>query len=104
MKKTLHILLAALFVLSFVTHAYSDETALFSTVAPDALIVFDLSGSMSWNPAGGTDIWGDSTCAGSFYSSSGAGHETNCSRLAIAQRTLFGVLDDNQDGTINTQD
>ncbi len=82
----------------------ADETALFSTVAPDALIVFDLSGSMSWNPSGGTDVWSNASCAGSFYPTSGEGHDTNCSRLEIAKRTLFGIFDDNQDGEINSSD
>jgi hypothetical protein len=98
------ILLAALMSFIGCPAAVADETALFSTVAPDALIVLDLSGSMSWNPAGGNDVWGDSACAGPFYSTSGAGHETNCSRLEIAKRTLFGVFDDNQDGAIDKLD
>ena len=51
-------LLAALMSFVVCPQAVADETALFSTVAPDALIVLDLSGSMSWNPAGGTDIVG----------------------------------------------
>jgi len=97
-------LLAALMSFIGCPAAVADETALFSTVAPDALIVLDLSGSMSWNPAGGNDKWGDAACAGPFYSTSGAGHETNCSRLEIAKRTLFGVFDDNQDGAINKLD
>ena len=98
------ILLAALMSFIGCPAAVADETALFSTVAPDALIVLDLSGSMSWNPAGGNDVWGDAACVGPFYSTSGAGHETNCSRLEIAKRTLFGVFDDNQDGAINKLD
>jgi Tfp pilus tip-associated adhesin PilY1 len=73
-------------------------------VAPDALIVLDLSGSMDYNPAGGSNIYGDSTCAGPFYSSSGTGHRTDCSRVAIARRAVFDVLDDNGDGTINSAD
>jgi hypothetical protein len=82
-----------------------DETALFTTTtAPDALILFDLSGSMDWNPAGGTNIWGNSSCSGTFYSSSGTGHNVDCSRLAIAKRTVFNILDDNNDNTINSTD
>lgn len=82
-----------------------DETALFSTsVSPDALIVLDLSGSMDWNPAGGNNIWGSSSCSGTFYSSSGSGHNTNCSRIAIAKRAIFNILDDNNNNTINSSD
>lgn len=89
----------------FIPNAYSDETALFFTsVKPDALIVLDLSGSMNWNPAGGNNIWGDASCNGPFYSSSGTGHTTNCSRLAIAKRAIFDLLDDNNDNTINSSD
>jgi len=81
------------------------EEALFTTsTAPDALILLDLSGSMDWNPAGGNNIYGNSSCSGTFYSSSGTGHTTNCSRLAIAKRSIFNILDDNNDGTINSSD
>ena len=74
------------------------EEALFTTsTAPDALILLDLSGSMAWNPAGGTNIWGNTSCSGTFYSSSGTGHTTNCSRLAIAKRAIFDILDDNDE-------
>ena len=103
---TIFLLVALMCFIGF-SPAVADETALFSTVAPDALIVLDLSGSMNWNPVGGTgsnDIWGDAACAGPFYSSSGAGHSTDCSRVEIAKRTIFGVFDDNQDGVINSSD
>ena len=56
----------------------------------------------------GDAIWGDSTCAGPYYTSSGTGHTTNCSKVAIAKRAIFNFLDaDNgsstgtPDGTIN---
>jgi Tfp pilus tip-associated adhesin PilY1 len=116
-----------------------DETALFTSVAPDALLVLDLSGSMNWTPAGSTMYisssyscgtstipyyadsatdhskactidsgsvpkYSDSTCSGPFYYSSSGTHTTNCSRLAIAKRAIFSILDDNQSGTINSQD
>lgn len=83
----------------------TDEEALFSSsLAPDALILLDLSGSMKWNPAGGDDKWGNTSCSGTFYSKSGTGHSTNCSRLAIAKRAIFSILDDNGDNTINSSD
>lgn len=59
-----------------------DESGLFTTVAPDALIVLDLSGSMRWTPAGEvmythTDNQCDSTTA-RFYSDYGTGHTKAC--------------------------
>ncbi|MDD5233758.1 MAG: hypothetical protein PHG91_10230, partial [Syntrophales bacterium] len=103
-RKKIAALSAVLIVFGFAASLQADETALFTSVAPDALILLDLSGSMAWNPAGGNNIWGNSTCTGTFYSSSGAGHDTNCSRVAIAKRALFEILDDNGDGTINSSD
>jgi hypothetical protein len=83
----------------------TDEAALFtSSLSPDALIILDLSGSMDWNPAGGTNIWGNSSCSGTFYDWSGSSHTTNCSRLAIAKRAIFGILDDNGDNRITVAD
>jgi Tfp pilus tip-associated adhesin PilY1 len=83
----------------------TDEAALFtSSLAPDTLLILDLSGSMDWNPEGGTNIWGSSSCIAPFYSLSGIGHTTNCSRLAIAKRAIFGILDDNGDNKITAAD
>jgi len=86
----------------------ADETALFTTsVAPDAMIVLDLSGSMDFNPTGDTDtskIWGNASCNGTFYTSSGTGHTTKCSKLDIAKRAIFDILDDNGDLTIDSTD
>ncbi|GER94903.1 hypothetical protein A45J_2669 [hot springs metagenome] len=79
--------------LIFSGNVYSDETALFTTVAPDALIVLDLSGSMNWNPAGGTATSTSLPCTSS-----------SCSRLAIAKTAIFNILDDNNNGTINSSD
>jgi hypothetical protein len=81
------------------------EEELFSTsTAPDAMILLDLSGSMAWNPAGGTNIWGNSSCSGTFYSSSGTGHTTDCRRIQIAKRAVFSILDDNNDSKIDSAD
>jgi len=83
----------------------TDEMALFSSsLAPDTLIILDLSGSMDWNPEGGSYIWGNSSCTAPFYSSSGTGHTTNCSRLAIAKRAIFGIFDDNGNNSITSAD
>jgi hypothetical protein len=86
----------------------ADETELFTTsTAPDALIILDLSYSMEGNPSDGTDttnIYGNTSCSGTYYSSSGSGHTTNCRRINIAKRTIFDILDDNDDNTINSSD
>ncbi|MBI5213578.1 MAG: VWA domain-containing protein, partial [Nitrospirae bacterium] len=93
----------AIFVLLLSVNSYADETALItSSVNPDALIVLDLSGSMDWNPAGGSNIWGNSSCTGTFYSSSGTGHTYRCSRVAIAKRAICAMLDDNNDGCLDS--
>lgn len=83
----------------------TDEMALFtSSLSPDTLLILDLSGSMDWNPEGGTNIYGNSSCSGTFYSSPTTGYTTNCSRLAIAKRAIFGILDDNGDNSLTAAD
>lgn len=84
-----------------------DESALFTSIAPDAMIVIDLSGSMKWNPAGDSyDIYGNSTCSGTtFYDNTyHSGYTTLCTRYAIARRSIFSILDDDGNGTINAAD
>ncbi len=84
-------------------------------MAPDALILLDLSGSMAWNPAGDDKPYGNSLsctadtthctgsgCSGGFCGSSKTNCSVNCSRLAIAKRAIFDILDDNDDDTINS--
>jgi hypothetical protein len=128
------------FALLFCPPAHADETALFSTIAPDALIILDLSGSMNWTPYGETmytatgvdcfastsDLfygesgaghtqactimsgsvpkYGDATCMGPFARTLGIAGTTDCSRVAIARRTLFDILDDNDSNTITSAD
>ena len=94
-----------------------DEQDTFLSVSPDALIVLDLSGSMAWNPAGGDNEYGSSNsctpdtikcsgsgCSGGYCSSSKTNCSVNCSRVEIAKRALFSVLDDDNNNTINDQD
>jgi hypothetical protein len=90
---------------------YSDQ-ALFSSVAPDAMIVLDLSGSMRWNPRGEYDSsqeplrrFGNDTCSGeSFYSTPQPGFTTDCARYLIAKRAIYKIIDDNKDGVIDVKD
>ncbi len=135
------VFIAGLLLSGSAAFGQDDETALFTTLAPDALIVLDLSGSMNWTPAGQVmytldggscdstthAFYGESTtgyskactidaygtvprysnasCSGPFYrTNDNAGYTTNCSRLAIAKRALFDVMDDNDSGTINRDD
>lgn len=49
-------------------------------------------------------VYGDSSCTGPFYISSGTGHTTDCRRVMAARRAIFSILDDSDDGTINSQD
>ena len=48
--------------------------------------------------------YGDSNCNGPFYKTSGTGHTTNCSKLYIAKRAIFDILDDTNDGKISSKD
>ena len=105
----------------------------FTSVAPDALIVLDLSVNMTKNSAGGTNTWGsteactatataaaacspgiaDTTDPNYGFSNNTSG-DTNykgttgcnidCSRLGIAKRAIFDILDDDNNGTIDNQD
>ncbi len=75
----------------------TSEVGLFTAVAPDAMIVLDLSGSMKWNPPGDHDAYNyptkqysNSTCSGPFYDDQSVpGYTTYCSRFEIARKTLF---------------
>ncbi len=101
---------------TFAQSTTADDSATFISVAPDALILLDLSGSMAWNPAGGSSTYGSSSCAadtancsgadcsGGFCSSSKTNCSTDCSRLAIAKRAIFNILDDDNNNTIDIQD
>ena len=90
----------------------TSDQALFSGVAPDAMIVLDLSGSMRWNPRGEVDSsqeplrrFGNDTCSGeSFYSTPQPGFTTDCARYLIAKRAIYKILDDNKDGVIDVKD
>jgi len=50
--------------------------------------------------------YSDASCSGPIFylNNSHTGYTTDCSRLGIAKNTLFNLLDDNGDKTINTQD
>ena len=48
--------------------------------------------------------YSDAACNGPFYLTSGTGHKTDCSRLAIAKNAIFDILDDTDDGKIDSKD
>jgi len=140
-KGLLFLLLLAL-IFFFPSSAYTEESALFTSVAPDTLMILDLSGSMYWAPAGeymyyewdddedvwsfyaspgGPDHyidheyyinpygtvpkWSNETCTGPFYWDYPiSGFTTNCSRLAIAKRAIFDILDDTNDNSVDGDD
>lgn len=54
--------------------------------------------------ASGWPKFSGSTCIDPFYKTSRTGNTTDCSRLAIAKRVIFDVLDHNNSGNINSQD
>ena len=122
-KKTIQFIvgISIIFLLNGIGNATNPETAeeaLFTTsVAPDALILLDLSGSMDWNQAGDDKPYGNSLsctadtahctgsgCTGGFCGSSKTNCSVDCSRLAIAKRAIFDLLDDNDDNIINSSD
>jgi hypothetical protein len=140
MRKLAFLSIVTVFLFLSALPVRADDTVLFTAnVSPDALLMFDLSGSMGANPGGdynyqvsyignpddnctdtytyptyhashpyqcasGGYIWGDSACNGPFYYSSGGGHSTNCSKLAIAKRAIFDLLDDNNGGSLTGAD
>jgi type IV pilus assembly protein PilY1 len=141
MRKFAFLAILTVFIFLNAIPLHADDTVLFTAnVAPDALIMLDLSGSMGQNPGGeynyqasyvaneddpctdtetwGTSgsghthkcaavegqIWGDSACNGPFYTWSGGSHKTDCSKLAIAKRALFNLLDANGGGKLSKAD
>jgi len=139
-KFFLPIILGSFLLLGVKAHA--DETSLFTSMTPDALIVLDLSGSMNLTPAGGmmyinpasgacgtingpfypdsvspytspcliessgtVPRYSNTSCTGPFYkNTSVSGYSTDCSRLDIAKRAIFTVLDENNSGTVDKSD
>jgi len=66
---------------------FGDESEIFTLdVAPDALIVLDLSGSMNWNPAG-------KSCS-----------SPGCKRIDMAKSAINRILDYNQDTIVDVAD
>jgi hypothetical protein len=56
------------------------------------------------DPYGTVPKFGDAACLSPFYRTSGTGHTIDCSRIAIAKRAIFNVLDDDNNGTVNADD
>ena len=66
------------------------------------------SKSCNIDPYGTVPKYGDATCSGPFYRTQrtidGVEYRTDCSRIGIAKRAIFNVLDDDNNGTVNTDD
>jgi Tfp pilus tip-associated adhesin PilY1 len=108
-RRLFSVLIVGILLLSSPGHAAgpTDESAVFvgfTSLAPDVLILLDASQSMSLNPSGGTEIWGDSSCSGSFSATPGGTNTTDCSRLAISKRAVFSILDPSQNAVIDSSD
>jgi type IV pilus assembly protein PilY1 len=86
MKKIILSLMVVFSVVGIVTCPDADDSALFvAAVPPDALIILDMSGSMTWDPAGNAAVYPNR-------------------RIDIARRVLKALLDDNDDNAIDTAD
>jgi len=86
MKRFLGGLVICHFLFGF-SICYGDESEIFQyAVDPDALIVLDLTGSMNWDPAG-NDCF-----------------TPGCKRLDMAKEAIRRILDDDNNGAINTAD
>ena len=86
MKKLAFILFSLIWILPNATPVQADDADLFvSQVPPDALILLDLSGSMNWDPEGNPAPVGGR-------------------RVDIAKNVLFDLLDDDDNGQVNTND
>ncbi|MBN2653794.1 MAG: hypothetical protein JXR79_01585 [Nitrospirae bacterium] len=91
--KRIYIVVIVLLFGIYASSALADESEMFSSVAPDSLIVLDLSGSMAWTPAGGTATTTGLPCTA-----------TTCSRLNIAKTTLFNIFDSDNNSLIDSND
>ncbi len=106
-KIFIYISLIIIFFCSATLIQAQEEDLFLKGYAPDALIVLDLSGSMDWNPVGGTYLWGNTECSGGTfyrYSTTQPGYSTNCSRLEISKKVIFKVMDDTGNNVINNAD
>ena len=97
-KIILIIIAAILTVVSASLSRAADETLWTVATTPDALIVFDLSGSMAYSPSGSTsNYYAKNSCTTDW-----SDHSTDreyCRKIDIAKYALFTLLNDyNTDG------
>jgi Tfp pilus tip-associated adhesin PilY1 len=87
MKRIRFMVFLIAFILWSSVHLHADDTALFTLqVPPDVLIIFDMSGSMNYSPAGPPYVSPPNR------------------RIDIARSVLFDLLDDNNDGKLDNKD
>ena len=86
MKKFILALFVLISVLINAAHLNADDQSIMTfAAAPNVLIILDMSGSMNWDPAGNPVSYPNR-------------------RIDIARNVIRGILDDNDDGTIDTND
>jgi Tfp pilus tip-associated adhesin PilY1 len=112
MKKKYLAVLIIIINLIILSQAFADETSTFTSKKPDVLLILDGSGSMVYEPTGndcknnsstgfdcGNKVYGNSNCdnytdSGFYtYSSSDSNRNTDCRKIAIAQRAIGKILD-----------
>jgi type IV pilus assembly protein PilY1 len=88
------VLLSAVFLFLGFGPASADDADLYTVnVAPDALLVLDLSGSMRWTPSGETMYIDESQTCGTdvaYYPTSGSGHTKACTIDAYGTVPKYG--------------
>ena len=113
-KKIYLMIILSVLLCSAGVHA-ADEDLWTITNPPDVLIVLDLSGSMTRNPPGNnTYIYGSESCSPDTVNCVHASYcrngycdrqrpncNYNCSRIAIAKRAVFSILNDHNDDGLN---
>ncbi len=95
-KKMIYSGLVTAFLLLQISAAYAaDESVLFSNVAPNALIVLDLSGSMNWTAYGDT-LYSSTTqtnCTDTsvaYYPTSSSSHNDACTAQTTGTMPIYG--------------
>jgi Tfp pilus tip-associated adhesin PilY1 len=98
--KKILIMIATLLIAAAGTSHASDETLWTTVTTPDALVVFDLSGSMAQSPSGdSSNYYAKNNCT-TDWSSSSTGRES-CRKIDIAKYALFNLLNDSNTDALN---
>lgn len=109
LRKIVSLILITILINAISVNVFAADTTTAGTKPffnPMVIILLDTTPTMNAGPSGYTDSrFGTSTsCTGSFNASKTTTYKVDCSRLAIAQRTLFKVLDYDGNKIINKSD